>query len=293
MDDFADLLGAHAVLALSIFSLTLLLATWILWRLIQRFGDALWRIAARSWDYLARSPIGAGLRRVPLLHASFTRSLSVWRYLGLHAIAGLAVAVAALTMFVELTDEIGADEELGAFDERLAGALREHVSSTTLEAFALITHLGDREWTIALGALVAVFFCVRRWWLHALVWVLATGVGGLLIRVLKNSFERARPIHEHALTDTASWSFPSGHAAGAVFVYGMLGYIVLRHAPSIWQIPIALATLTLIVFVGFSRVILQVHYLSDVLAGFAVAGAWVAIWIAAFEVVRRRRAGIR
>lgn len=289
MNELADWIGAHAVLALSLFTLILLLATWILWWAIQRFGDGLWRFAARSWDYLASSRIGDALRRVPFLHVTFTHSLSVWRYLGLHAVAGLAVAVGALALFVELSDEIGADEELGVFDERLVDALREHVSPATLEVFALITHFGDLKWTIALGTIVALFFCVRRWWLHLIVWVLATGVGGLLVRVLKDTFERARPLHDHALTDTTSWSFPSGHAAGAVFVYGMLGYFILRHAPSIWHIPIALVTLGVIVFVGFSRVILQVHYLSDVLAGFAVAGAWIALWIAAFEVVRRRR----
>lgn len=293
MDRLADLIGEHALVALSIFSLLLLLATWILWRIIERFGDALWRTAARLWRFLASSALGQQLRRVPLLHASLTRTMSAWRYLGLHAVASFVVALAALSGFVELADEIGADEELGAFDERLAASLRANVGEATLEAFASITHLGDRDWTIALGALIAVYFCVRRWWLHAVVWVVGTGGGGLLIQLLKNQFERTRPIHEHALTDTSSWSFPSGHAAGAMLVYGMLGYFVVRHTSSVWHIPIALAMLTLIVFVGFSRVILQVHYLSDVLAGFAVAGAWTALWIAAFEVVRRRNRVMR
>lgn len=289
MSDLAELLGAHAVLALIIVSLVLLLVTWVLWRLTQRFGDALWNLAGRLWDLVARSPLGRFARRLPGVRAKFTRSLSVWRYLGIHAIASLAVAILGLLAFVELIDEIGADEELGIFDEQLATALRQHVSEPTLDVFATITHIGDRNFTIGVGIVVALFFIVRRWWLHLVVWALATGVGGLLVSVLKDQFQRARPLHEHSLTDTTSWSFPSGHAAGAVFVYGMLGYLVLRHAPTAWHIPIAFATLTLIVFVGFSRVILHVHYLSDVLAGFAVAGAWIGLWIAAFEVARRHK----
>jgi undecaprenyl-diphosphatase len=68
----------------------------------------------------------------------------------------------------------------------------------------------------------------------------------------------------------------------------MLGYLIVRHTPSVWHVPVALVTLTFVVFVGFSRVILQVHYLSDVLAGFASAGAWVAFCVMVFETLRRR-----
>ena len=50
--------------------------------------------------------------------------------------------------------------------------------------------------------------------------------------------------------------------------------------------PIAMLT---IVCVGFSRVVLQVHYFSDVLGGYAVGVAWVAAWIAGLEIFRRRQ----
>jgi membrane-associated phospholipid phosphatase len=52
---------------------------------------------------------------------------------------------------------------------------------------------------------------------------------------------------------------------------------------------VALASVALIVFVGSSRVLLQVHYLSDVLAGYASGAAWVALCIAGLEVVRQRK----
>src|SRR5690606_31457864 len=133
--------------------------------------------------------------------------------------------------------EIDPHEELARLDAQLAQALQVNVGPEMLEVFATITRLGDRNVTIVIAALVALYFLLRRWWLHAAIWVLATGLGGLLVRLLKQHFARARPVHEHALTDSTGWSFPSGHAAGAVLVYGMLGYFIIRQTPSRWHIP--------------------------------------------------------
>jgi hypothetical protein len=48
-----------------------------------------------------------------------------------------------------------------------------------------------------------------------------------------------------------------------ILVYGLLGYLIVRHAPGAWHVPVTLTSLALIVHVGSSRVLLQVHYLSD------------------------------
>jgi undecaprenyl-diphosphatase len=73
-----------------------------------------------------------------------------------------------------------------------------------------------------------------------------------------------------------------------MLVYSLLGYLLVRHTPRPWHLPIAAAAVALIVFVGSSRILLQVHWFSDVLAGFASAAAWSALWIAALETVRWR-----
>jgi undecaprenyl-diphosphatase len=288
MNSAAEFLGEHAITTLIVASVLMLIATAIVWKLIDRFWEPLWRLVARVWGVLSRSILGDWLRRVPLLRGSLARTLSVWRYLGIHAILSFAFALTAIGAFVELADEIDSEEELALFDARLTHTLQSNVDLPTLELFATITHLGDRNVTVGIGILVGLYLLWRRWWLQAVVWALATGLGGVLVRLLKHHFERTRPIHEHALTDSTGWSFPSGHAAGAMLIYGMLGYFIIRHTPSRWHIPIALVTIVLITFVGFSRVILQVHYFSDVLAGFAVAGGWIALCVTAFEVIRRR-----
>jgi membrane-associated phospholipid phosphatase len=288
MSAVAECLGWHPVAFLFATSIVLLLVTGLSWYAIERCREPLWRAVERLWDIFAASPLARALRRVPWLRQLSSGTVTVWRYLGLHAIVSVAVALAALAAFIDLADVVDERDDLALFDERLAEALRTHVGDATLRVFAVLTQLGDRGVTTAIGAIVALFFLLRRWWLHAAVWVLGTAGGGLLVLLLKSHFERTRPIHDHSLVDANGWSFPSGHASGAIFVYGLLGYFVIRHTPRAWHIPIALVTLTLVTFVGFSRVILQVHYLSDVLAGFAVGGAWIAVCSSAFEVIRRR-----
>jgi undecaprenyl-diphosphatase len=73
-----------------------------------------------------------------------------------------------------------------------------------------------------------------------------------------------------------------------MLVYGLLGYLIVSHAPRAWHFPVALASVALIVFVGSSRVLLQVHYLSDVIAGYASGAAWVALCISGLEMIRWR-----
>ena len=75
-------------------------------------------------------------------------------------------------------------------------------------------------------------------------------------------------------------------------MYGLLGYLVVIHLPKRFHVPLAAIAMTLVVCVGFSRVILQVHYFSDVLGGYAFGAAWGAAWIAGLEAFRRRQRGL-
>jgi undecaprenyl-diphosphatase len=288
MNELASLIGENAFTALMVVAFALAAITALLWIIIQHLGPRLWRVLSRLWNAFARS-MRPFVARVPPLKRLLSASLSTWRYFGLHASLSFGLAVLGIVTFIELADEIGVSEELALFDEQLTLALSENVDQDSLEAFARITQLGDRDLLLGIGAVVAVYFLSRRWWLHAFTWVLATGLGGVLVRVLKAHFERTRPLHEHTLTDSSGWSFPSGHAAGSMLVFGMLAYMLVRHTPRVWHIPIALIAVLLITCVGLSRVILQVHYFSDVIAGFIVAATWIALCVAGFEALRRRR----
>jgi undecaprenyl-diphosphatase len=89
------------------------------------------------------------------------------------------------------------------------------------------------------------------------------------------------------------WSFPSGHASGSLAVYAMLAYFILRGRDlQWWHLPLLFIAAALVMVIGFSRAFLQVHCLSDVVAGYLVAGSWLCICIAGVELARlHQRAG--
>lgn len=201
--------------------------------------------------------------------------------LGLLALAGAGV------VFAEIADELSDGEAMGRFDEALAARLSLALQSGELRAFAWVTHLGDAATLTVLCLLVGAVLLWQRRRGMALAWVLACAGGGLLNRLLKVSFERVRPVHDHGFAVADGFSFPSGHTSGAVVVYGMLAYLLLRQLAPRWHLPVAVATAALVFTIGFSRVMLQVHWASDVLAGFASGAAWLLTCVLLIEWLRR------
>lgn len=204
--------------------------------------------------------------------------LGLWLALG----AGFMLATAAL--FAEAMEAMDADEELGLFDTRLAEVLAQRLPAAALRLVGTATHLGDPVTLIALVVLVAAALLWRghRW--LALAWVVACAGNGVLNQGLKRIFARVRPLHEHGFALAEGYSFPSGHTSGSVVVYGMLAYLCVRLLPARWHLPAVLLAAALAYCMGVSRVLLQVHWASDVLAGFASGLAWLAVCIAAVEL---------
>lgn len=206
-------------------------------------------------------------------------------YLGL----GFALIVSTSMLFVEIAEALSDGQEtLGLLDERLTASVRDTVSTTTLRAFALVTRLGDRETLIGLAALVAAVLLWRGRRRLALVWLVGLAGNAVLNPTLKSVFERVRPLHDHGIATADGWSFPSGHSSGAVVTYGMLAYVAVRTLPGRWHLPVLLGAAALAFTIGCSRIFLQVHYASDVLAGFASGTCWLAVCIGSVELMRRR-----
>lgn len=286
MAELADFIARHALPMLLLAALMWLVVTAVFWHLIHTHGSRLWSWVSRAWNAWAATPLAQRLQQVPLVGALLTHTMTAMRYLGVHAVLACIVALGALAAFFELADEIGVTETLGQFDALFADALSRHLSHELLHAFSIVTVLGDRNVLIGLVALVFVVLLIAKRWVLAGSWLFATAIGGVMNLVLKAIFARPRPTHDHGLVSETSFSFPSGHASGSMLVYSLLGYLIIRHTSSKWHIPVAVAMVAVIIFVGSSRVILQVHYFSDVLAGYASAAAWVASCIAGLEAYR-------
>ena len=137
-EELAELLAVHLWAVLFIITSVMLLLAWLLWEGLQRYGA---RIAILLNELLAR--IRPHARRLPLPGAVW----SVWdvmRQLGVQVLVSMAVAVTACIGFVEIADEIAADEDLGQFDAELSAALSRHASDDQLRIFACAARMVAR-----------------------------------------------------------------------------------------------------------------------------------------------------
>lgn len=193
---------------------------------------------------------------------------------------GFAVVIAAAALFAEIAERATPTHTLGRADQALADGIAATLPWAALRAFSLLTHFGDREVLVAIGVGMAVWLLWRRHTGLALGWTLTLGGNAVLNPALKNLFARARPVHEHGLAFEESYSFPSGHSSGAMVVYGMLLYLALRLLPPRWHAPAVMAAIAVILTTACSRIFLQVHFASDVVAGLLSGGTWLAVCIA-------------
>jgi undecaprenyl-diphosphatase len=150
-----------------------------------------------------------------------------------------------------------------------------------------VTWLGSGAVLWALTGAAAVLLALRRRW-RLTAYLLATGAGELVLDpVLKALVGRLRPVVAHPIAHGNGNSFPSGHALGSIVCYGALFLVFLPAARGTWRRVLTAVIVTLIAAIGVSRLLLGVHYLSDVLGAWALGITWLGLTAFAFELSRQ------
>jgi membrane protein DedA with SNARE-associated domain len=145
-------------------------------------------------------------------------------------------------------------------------------SGWLVDVAKVITALGAGALVYALGALCAVALAVRRRWAEVGVLVVGLAIVYVGVHELKDAIDRPRPAG--GLVDAEGSSFPSAHAAYSTFYVWLAVTIVMRLRPGMARGALVITSgIVLTALVGFSRVYLDVHYMSDVNAGWALGAA--------------------
>jgi undecaprenyl-diphosphatase len=287
--DLAEWIGAHVFEFLSILSLLTLLIIFFLWRTIETYHNEWWQLGNRGWEFLkSLSPVQRLYGRYPQVWQILQKRLSPLGYLELYLIVGLLIiGFITFNLFGGLAEQVTEQEEIVSFDQALASSLYQNASPGEVSFFRAITILAGRAATIGIGIGIAIVLIVRRKMLLLLSWATAILGNSLLNAILKAAFQRSRPAFPDPFLVETNWSFPSGHAMGAMVIYGMLTYLlILQFKQNISKI-IVLFMVALILLIGFSRLYLGVHYFSDVMAGYIVGLGWLSVVISGTEIVRR------
>jgi undecaprenyl-diphosphatase len=173
------------------------------------------------------------------------------------------------------------------FDSRAAALFIAERSNLGITVFTIISFFGNWQFLVPVTlAIILILFLKNR--KKFIIPFILTVVGSELTTFLgKLEFHRARPAL--AVFKEIDFSFPSGHATIAVAFYGYLAYILIKLLKGKYYRFIILATVSIIVAIGFSRLYLGVHYISDVLAGYLIGALFLFLGIIGTEKLQLRK----
>ena len=134
-----------------------------------------------------------------------------------------------------------------------------------------------KELIQVIAAILVLYFLHKRFWRELAMVIIGLGGGGLIWYFLTHYFDRHRPLAQIGIVVTDP-SFPSGHTISAVLCYGLLAYLLVPLMPSLfWKWFVVIMAVLVMAFVGYGRLFLGGHYLSDLVAGYALGIAWAGL----------------
>ena len=150
--------------------------------------------------------------------------------------------------------------------------------------FLVFGFFAGKELLLVIVFILSLYFLHKRFWPELTMLLIGAGGGATLWSLLIGVFDRVRPVDQVGIV-VHDPSFPSGHAISAVLCYGLLAYLFTPKMPSLfWKWMLWMGAIFTMAFIGFSRLFLGGHYLTDILAGYALGLAWAGL---AFTLIER------
>lgn len=247
------------------------------------------QVRAMLYRQLARPTVATFRRRYQRQLAFLTRRLQPGSAFGLSLTLGLLALIALGWAFGGILEDVVGREELATIDSPVTSWLADHRVAWLTTVMRLATQLGGTAVIVTvLAATAATLYArTRRWQPAAFLFVVAVGASGL-VTIVKLLIARTRPDIGYVIGALDGSAFPSSHSTQTVASYGALAWLATRN-PTRWaqRVTIWAAVILLALLVGFSRLYLGAHYLTDVLGGYALGAAWLATTITATTVYRR------
>ena len=161
-------------------------------------------------------------------------------------------------------------------DRWATDSIRPYISPGLTRFIEFITFFGSASFLVpATLCLVLSFIFIRKQLRVGIRIFIISFTSTFMMFFLKDILKRSRPIVP-LVSRAHGYSFPSGHSLSSVVFYGMLAYLAAKYVRPTWLRNITILFLAFwILLIGISRVYLNVHYASDVLAGFSLGVVWL------------------
>jgi undecaprenyl-diphosphatase len=230
----------------------------------------------------AAAEIGAGAKKSPGLRALVDARLDPSVGTGLALTGALLLAIGGGVVLGLFAILIRTSSVLSGLDKDAADWGHRHASAMSTHVLDAITQLGNIRVVLVLCVLLVIAESIRERTIWVAAFVVAV-IGGeeLFTSVVKSIVDRARPTLVPAAA-TLGPAFPSGHSATSAAFYAAAALLLGRWRPRLARALLAGAAVGIAVAVAASRVLLDLHWLSDVIAGLALGWAWFAVCGIAF-----------
>src|SRR5258707_12084275 len=195
-----------------------------------------------------------------------------------------------LVLLLFLAFDFLAIDRISVVDHEIAAWLHGHLTRLSIDLMLALSNGGSCLWIGAITLVTVLILVLRKCW-YGLLAVVLTVPGGMLFRhLIQVIVHRHRPFRHSEFLDLGGYSFPSGHTMAATLLYGLLAvFAILVWKDRHWRILAILWAILAIALVGFSRIALGAHYLTDVLGAIFGGASWLILWMTVVERTRRKR----
>lgn len=258
----------YAIGVTVIFSVLLYVIRFVTVKRGRQIAEFIRSISSSIWNAIASNPdVQKLVKRYPRFFTFIGTRTNRKSFSGLPLTLIVMGFFYVLSLFFGIIQDVLTSEAIVSADLRIANLIAYFQGPELAKVFLWITLLG--KWQIVIGSAIIVSAILWLWKKRDYIiylW-LALASGEILNYFGKLLIHRNRPANPVYMEN--SFSFPSGHAMIAVIFYGFLAYILIRHLKS-WKqkVNVFFANFIVVVAIGFSRLYLGVHYVSDVWAGY-------------------------
>lgn len=223
----------------------------------------------------------------PKLYQFLWQRLRIQHFYGLPLTLLFLVMGYIISLFIGLVEDIVTSDSIVAMDHFVSQQMGLLSESSVVNFFIFMTSLGSTPIT-CLVVLLTGILCWVIGQRYVVIGLLTATIGSTVFTFLsKLLFHRGRPLDILLLEQT--YSFPSGHATVAIALYGFLAYMAIRFSRDFTrQVRIVVITIFFSILIGLSRIVLNEHYLSDVLGGYLVGALWLTVGISVTEWLSAR-----
>ena len=263
----------------------------LLWQYVAiRYGQSLFtqvtRYVARTHRDFAQNQRFIQFKdKYPKSYRILSQQFDVQHFYRLPLTLLCVMMACILVLFITLINAVALPNPVGAvvmIDHFLSARISLRPDSDSVGFFVLITSFASTPIYVLVVLLAALSCWVRQQRYIIVGLLIATLSSTTVTYLLKHVLERERP--DNSLLAVQTFSFPSGHATTAMALYGFIAYLLIRFNQNFAQkIRITTIAILFILLIGLSRVVLNQHYLSDVLGGYLVGAFWLTLGISITE----------